>query len=116
MSAIQNFYCYIIGLWYNKIDKQEKTRGGGIIGVTITSGEYVVLKSLFGVRLAEYKVRTGQRFDRKEAALKTGLSLSHLSGVFNGNQFTSTENLFILAKMLGCRVDDLYVYEEEYND
>lgn len=93
--------------------KQEIIRRWWNNGVTIVSEDYTLLKPLFDFRVAEYKAREGKRFDRKEAARRTGLSLSHLSGVFNGKQFTSTENLFILASLLGCKVDDLYNYEEE---
>ena len=82
------------------------------MGMTITPGEFDVLKPLFDLRLAEYKIRNGKRFDRTEASRRTGLSLSHLSGVLNGKQQTTPETLFILASMLECKVDDLYIYEE----
>ena len=100
---------YMVYLYY----KKEIIRRWWNYGVTHISEEFKLLKSMFDFRVAEYKAREGKRFDRKEAARRTGLSLSHLSGVFNGKQFTSTENLFIIAKMLGCKVDDLYNYEEE---
>lgn len=72
------------------------------------------LKPLIKLRIAEYELRTGKKFDRKEVAQKMkGLSQQHLSGVINGTQQTTPERLFILADILGCKVDDLYTYEEE---
>jgi DNA-binding Xre family transcriptional regulator len=113
MSVIQNIICYSDILWYNKSTSRKKSRGGRTIGVTPIPEEYELLTPLFKLRIAEYEVREGRKFDRKEASRKTGLSLSHLSGVFNGKQYTSTENLFVLANMLECKVDELYKYEED---
>lgn len=71
------------------------------------------LKSLFKLRIAEYEVREGKKFDRKEAMSKTKLSAQHLSGVITGSQQTTPERLWMLAELLGCKVDDLYSYKEE---
>lgn len=82
-------------------------------GELITEESQMPLKPLIKLRIAEYEARENKKFNREEAKEKLGLSYSHLAGVISGTQQTTPERLFILADLLGCRVDDLYKYEEE---
>lgn len=73
----------------------------------------LMLKSLIRLRIAEYEVRTGKRFKKKDAAAKLDMSPQHFSAIINGAQQTTPEKLFMLAQLLECKVDDLYEYKEE---
>lgn len=82
------------------------------MGALGLSEELKVIKPLIKLRIAEYEARNGVKFNRTEAAKKMRISYSHLSGVISGTQQTTPENLFVLADMLSCKVDDLYIYQE----
>ncbi|QBP06971.1 XRE family transcriptional regulator [Virgibacillus phage Mimir87] len=45
---------------------------------------------------------------KKEVAEKMAVSQTVLSRWANGHSMPSVNNLFKLAKLLGCKVDDLY--------
>lgn len=70
------------------------------------------LKPLIRLRIEEYNAVHKPKFSRKKAAEDLGMSYSHFANVISGTQQTTPEKLWMLAKMLECKVDDLYVYEE----
>lgn len=43
---------------------------------------------------------------------KTGLSETYISQIENGKSYPNAENLWIIAKGIGCKVDDLYEISE----
>lgn len=71
------------------------------------------LKSRLDVIIAEYKLKHG-KVKKKDIAESVGITQQYLSEIIaNRAKNVDTEILFKLAKVLGCKVDDLYVYEEE---
>lgn len=82
-------------------------------GVTIHSEDLQMpLKSKIQQRIFEYEARTGERFVKKHAAKKLDMMPQQFSTLVTGNAFTTAEKMFKLARMLDCKVDDLYEYEE----
>lgn len=75
--------------------------------------EIFMLRSQIKIRIAEYESRTGKRFIKKEAAEKLEMMPQQFSAVISGKTFTTAEKMFILARMLECKVDDLYLFEED---
>lgn len=71
------------------------------------------LKSNIEIRIAEYKKRTGNKFIKKDAAAQLNMNPTSFSALVAGREFTTAEKMFKLARMLECKVDDLYDYEEE---
>lgn len=85
--------------------------------VTNVAGDLrMPLKSLIDLRISEYKVRTGKPFIKKEAAAKLNMTPQHFSALVAGKEHTTAEKMFVLANMLECKVDDLYIYEEDRNN
>ena len=73
-----------------------------------------MLKPLIKIVVAEYETKHETKFIRKEAAAKLGISPQYLSDIIAGRKKNvDAEILFGLANMLECKVDDLYIYEEE---
>lgn len=81
------------------------------MGAVKLTEERMPLKPLIRLRIEEYNSINKPKFSRSKAAEELGMSYSHLANVIAGTQQTTPEKLWILAKMLGCKVDDLYVYE-----
>jgi plasmid maintenance system antidote protein VapI len=81
--------------------------------VTIQVEDSIMLKSRIKIMIAEYELRTGTKFVKMNAADKLGMMPQQFSALLAGRAFTTAEKMFILANMLGCKVDDLYEYEEE---
>ncbi|MED0688049.1 helix-turn-helix transcriptional regulator [Anoxybacillus ayderensis] len=62
-------------------------------------------------RIAEHIEKSGYR--RKYIADKIGVSYRQLASYIAGEHYPPVPKLFFLAKLLGCRVDDLYEWIEE---
>jgi putative transcriptional regulator len=60
------------------------------------------MRSKIGERIDE------QGYKRKFVAEKMGVSPNQLSNWVTGKSYPTTEKLFKLAKVLQCKVDDLY--------
>ncbi|OEH54002.1 DNA-binding protein [Oceanobacillus sp. E9] len=52
-------------------------------------------------------------YKKKWIAGKLGVSQNALSRWINNRGMPSVEKLFMLAKVLNCKVDDLYTYEDD---
>jgi len=63
------------------------------------------------VHIAEYIEKSGLR--KGFIAKKLQISPTQLSNIIAGRSYLRTPNLFLLAKILDCKVDDLYTLEEE---
>jgi transcriptional regulator with XRE-family HTH domain len=55
----------------------------------------------------------GQAISRQKLADTLGVSKQMISNYFLGKSYPPADKLFILAKALGRKVDELYVIEEE---
>lgn len=83
------------------------------MGAVKLTEERMPLKPLFRLRIEEYNAANKPKFNRSKAAEELGMSYSHLANVIAGTQQTTPEKLWMIAKMLNCKVDDLYLFEEE---
>ena len=63
-------------------------------------------------KIGEYIERSGYR--RDYIAKRIGVSYRQLAKYIAGDSFPTVPKLFALAQLLGCKVDDLYEYEEKY--
>jgi len=63
------------------------------------------------VHISAYIEKSGLR--KGFIANKLEISPTQLSNVIAGRSYLRTPNLFLLAKILDCKVDDLYTLEEE---
>lgn len=73
-----------------------------------------MLKSRIKIVIAEAETATGNKINRTELAASLGITPIYLSAIISGKKVPNTELVFKLAKILERKVDDLYVYEEEY--
>jgi DNA-binding XRE family transcriptional regulator len=73
----------------------------------ISLGVNEVLKSKLRIRLAELEIK------QKDLAEELGVTKQTLSGWVTGSTNPVLGQAFMLAKRLDCKVDDLWVYEEE---
>ncbi|CAN7362439.1 XRE family transcriptional regulator [Paenibacillus sp. LjRoot56] len=80
--------------------------------VTNVVEELIVLKSRIKLKIAEYELRTGNKFINKNAADKLDMLPQHFSALVNGKVLTTVEKTFKLAILLDCKVDDLYEFED----
>lgn len=72
-----------------------------------------MIKSRIKIAIAEFELRTGQRVEQKEIAAKVGVTQPQFSAWVNDRGWPRMDKAFRLARLLGCKVDDLYIYEEE---
>ncbi|WP_438446880.1 helix-turn-helix domain-containing protein [Gorillibacterium sp. sgz5001074] len=73
-----------------------------------------MLKPRVKIAVAKYETESDTKFSRMEAAKKLGISPQYLSGIISGKKKNvDPEVLFGLAKLLNCKVDDLYEYCKE---
>ncbi|MCI3922421.1 helix-turn-helix transcriptional regulator [Paenibacillus sp. TRM 82003] len=72
-----------------------------------------LLKSQIKIRIAEYEIKTGDKFVKKDAAKALGMNPQNFSSLVAGTVYTTAEKMFKLARMLNCKVDDLYILEDE---
>lgn len=84
--------------------------------VTNVAEELLVLKSHIKLKIAEYELRTGNKFINKKAADKLDMLPQHFSALVNGKVLTTVEKTFKLATLLECKVDDLYEYHDIIDD
>jgi transcriptional regulator with XRE-family HTH domain len=79
----------------------------------LTTNTYIrsVMKMLKS-KIGEHIERSGYRKDF--VAKKIGVSYRQLAKYITGDSFPTVPKLFALARLLGCKVDDLYEYEENY--
>lgn len=56
--------------------------------------------------------RMEQHMNQKELASKININISQLSRIENGHNKPSPEILWLIAKGIGCKVDDLYEVSE----
>jgi len=61
------------------------------------------------------KIIKEKGFLKKYIAKEVGITPSQLSYWITMKNFPSADKLFKLARVLNCKVDDLYEYEEEIN-
>lgn len=73
-------------------------------------------RPLIRLRLAEHEARTGIKYNNKQLADFLEVTEQHMSACTNGRAFLRMDKAFKLAKMLGCKVDDLYEYEELFEE
>ncbi|GIN22645.1 helix-turn-helix transcriptional regulator [Siminovitchia fordii] len=66
-----------------------------------------MLKPKIRVRLAELNIK------QQDLSEKIGVTKQTMSAWVNGKTMPTLETAFKIAKILGCKVDDLFVYEEE---
>lgn len=72
------------------------------------------LKPRFEIVIAEYTIKCGKKIKKKEIAEKVEITQQYLSEIIAGRtKNVDTETLFKLARVLDCRVDDLYELIEE---
>jgi len=62
------------------------------------------------VHIGKYIEESGLR--KGFIAKKLEISPTQLSNIIAGRSFLRTPNLFLLAKILNCKVDDFYEFEE----
>jgi DNA-binding XRE family transcriptional regulator len=91
-------------------NKVKKFHEGGNF---LTTNTYIrsVMKMLKS-KIGEYIERSGYRKDF--VAKKIGVSYRQLAKYITGDSFPTVPKLFALARLLGCKVDDLYEDEENY--
>lgn len=77
------------------------------------SEEDTLLKPNIELRIAEYRSRTGHKIENQQLAEMLGITKHHFSACVNDRAYLKMDKAFKLAKILGCKVDDLYVFEEE---
>jgi putative transcriptional regulator len=65
-----------------------------------------MLKSKIKIRLAELEIR------QQDLCEKLGVTKQTMSLWVNGKSMPTIETIFKIAKLLDCKVDDLYIYEE----
>lgn len=71
------------------------------------------LKPNFEVVIAQYTIKHG-KIKKKDIAESVGITQQYFSEISSGRtKNVDTEILFKLARKLDCKVDDLYIYEEE---
>ncbi|MBE2919383.1 helix-turn-helix transcriptional regulator [Anoxybacillus flavithermus] len=68
-----------------------------------------MLKPKIKVRLAELNMK------QQELSKKLGVTKQTLNSWVNGRSVPTLETSFRIAKYLNCKVDDLFVYEEDDN-
>lgn len=69
-------------------------------------GVYMMLKSKLKVRLAELDIK------QKDLCEILGVTKQTLSSWVNSKNYPTLETAFKIAKVLDCKVDDLFIYEE----
>jgi DNA-binding XRE family transcriptional regulator len=65
-----------------------------------------MLKSRIKIRLAELEIK------QQELSDKLGVTKQTMSLWVNGKSMPTLETAFKIAKLLDCKVDELYVYKE----
>ena len=63
-------------------------------------------------KIGEHIERSGYR--RDYIAKQIGVSYRQLAKYIAGDSYPTVPKLFALARLLGCKADDLYEYEENY--
>lgn len=82
------------------------------IGNTLAEESWVI-KSRIRLKIAEYEAQQGRKVEYKEIAEKVGVTQQQFSAWVHDRGWPRMDKAFRLAKLLECRVDDLYQYEEE---
>lgn len=73
-----------------------------------------MLKSRIKLVVAEFEVKSKRKIEHRELAKELGISQQQFSSWVNNRSWPRMDKAFKLAKMLGCKVDDLYeMFEEE---
>ncbi len=72
-----------------------------------------MLLPLFRLRIAEYEARLGRKVEHQEVAEKLNVTKQLFSSWVNGKVHPRADKLFEIARVLGCKVDDLYEYRED---
>lgn len=75
--------------------------------------ELDVIRSRIKIIIAEYEIRTGKKVEHREIAALVGVTQQQFSAWVNDRGWPRMDKAYKLAKLLGCKVDDLYIYEEE---
>lgn len=71
-----------------------------------------MLKSRLKLRIAEYETRIGRKVEYQEVAQMLGVTRQQLSNWIHDRAWPRMDMAFRVADKLGCKVDDLYEYEE----
>jgi DNA-binding XRE family transcriptional regulator len=69
-------------------------------------GVFNVIKSRLKVRLAELEIK------QQDLSEQLGVTKQTLNGWVNSRTVPTLEMAFRIAKILDCKVDDLFTYEE----
>lgn len=74
--------------------------------------ELDVIRSRLRVLIAEMELRNGKKIENRELAEMVGVTQQQFSNWVNDRGWPRMDKAYKLAKVLGCKVDDLYVYED----
>jgi transcriptional regulator with XRE-family HTH domain len=72
-----------------------------------------LIKSRIKILIAEKELRDKHKIEFREIASSVFVSPQQFSAWLNDRGWPRMDKAFRLAKYLGCKVDDLYEYEEE---
>lgn len=77
---------------------------------SLTANTYIrSVMDMLKSKIGEYIERSGYR--RDYIAKQIGVSYRQLAKYITGDSFPTVPKLFMLAKLLGCKVDDLYEFD-----
>ena len=71
------------------------------------------LKEILGKNIKQYRILRG--FSQEEFAEKIDISQQTLSRIECGKNFLTAETLEKILSVLGVKINELFVYEEEYS-
>lgn len=71
------------------------------------------LKKILGKNIKQYRILRG--FSQEEFAEKIDISQQTLSRIECGKNFLTAETLEKILSVLGVKINELFVYEEEYS-